>query len=94
MYIVYTMRYNQVIKTTKTLTVDEPGKRVKQCKEAQKDKSWWSLQKEVKSRPVVSRGRNVWVDVSPPSTALGGIIKEYLLKGGGIWSRDYTAVIR
>lgn len=36
----------------------------------------------------------VWVDVSPLSTALGGIIKEYLLKGGGIWSRDYTAVIR
>lgn len=38
MYIVYTMQYNQVIKTTKTLTVDEPGKHVKQCKEAQKDK--------------------------------------------------------
>lgn len=35
-----------------------------------------------------------WGDSSPLSTALGGILKEYLLAGGGIWSRDYTAVIR
>lgn len=38
MYIAYTMWYDQVIKTTKTLTVDEPGKHVKQYNEAQKDK--------------------------------------------------------
>lgn len=37
MYIAYTMWYDRVIKTTQTLT--EPGKHVKQCNEAQKDKS-------------------------------------------------------